>query len=260
MSLFNIPLIIGVSYNILDQYFTDLNIVKTLSKYYNYFIDNFLDYQYKYIIMDKNYKITEIHRARLDQIQDYILQLNFDYTTYKSNNNDTIYNDLSKIYYMIYKSNNNYTIYNDVSKIDIESIIFNRFDNYKSKSQVKFLNIILLYEMIEYRIIFDNNNNYYIEDNILFDDKFMIFYCKLYLDLDIDLKKDYTITILDNLCQIIELHNDKYIQINATDYCIIERDTIDNVKPVEEIEIIEYVEKTREVEPVKSYNIFSLFF
>ena len=126
MSLLNIPLIIGVSYNILDNYFIHLNIIKTLTKYYNYFIDNFLDYQFKYIIMDKNYKITEIHRARLDQILDYILELNFDY--------------------MIYLSNNNYTIYNDVSKIDIESVIFDRFDNYKSKSQVYFLNIILLYE------------------------------------------------------------------------------------------------------------------
>ena len=246
MSLLNIPLIIGVSYNILDNYFTHLNIIKTLTKYYNYFIDNFLDYQFKYIIMDKNYKITEIHRARLDQILDYILELNFDY--------------------MIYLSNNNYTIYNDVSKIDIESVIMNRFDNYKSKSQVYFLNIILLYETIEYEIIFDRNNNYYIEDNILFDDKFMIFYCKQYLNLDIDLKKNYTITILDNCCQIIELHNDKYIKINATDYTIIDRDNlkhIESIESIEDIEIIEQVGQVGQVEqvgPVKSYNIFSLFF
>ena len=243
MSLLNIPLIIGVSYNILDNYFIHLNIIKTLTKYYNYFIDNFLDYQFKYIIMDKNYKITEIHRARLDQILDYILELNFDY--------------------MIYLSNNNYTIYNDVSKIDIESVIFDRFDNYKSKSQVYFLNIILLYETIEYEIIFDRNNNYYIEDNILFDDKFMIFYCKQYLNLDIDLKKDYTITILDNCCQIIELHNDKYIKINATDYTIIDRDNLKHIESIEDIEIIEQVGQVGQVEqvgPVKSYNIFSLFF
>ena len=246
MSLLNIPLIIGVSYNILDNYFIHLNIIKTLTKYYNYFIDNFLDYQFKYIIMDKNYKITEIHRARLDQILDYILELNFDY--------------------MIYLSNNNYTIYNDVSKIDIESVIFDRFDNYKIKSQVYFLNIILLYETIEYEIIFDRNNNYYIEDNILFDDKFMIFYCKQYLNLDIDLKKDYTITILDNCCQIIELHNDKYIKINATDYTIIDRDNlkhIESIESIEDIEIIEQVGQVGQVEqvgPVKSYNIFSLFF
>ena len=243
MSLLNIPLIIGVSYNILDNYFIHLNIIKTLTKYYNYFIDNFLDYQFKYIIMDKNYKITEIHRARLDQILDYILELNFDY--------------------MIYLSNNNYTIYNDVSKIDIESVIMNRFDNYKSKSQVYFLNIILLYETIEYEIIFDRNNNYYIEDNILFDDKFMIFYCKQYLNLDIDLKKDYTITILDNCCQIIELHNDKYIKINATDYTIIDRDNLKHIESIEDIEIIEQVGQVGQVEqvgPVKSYNIFSLFF
>ena len=243
MSLLNIPLIIGVSYNILDNYFIHLNIIKTLTKYYNYFIDNFLDYQFKYIIMDKNYKITEIHRARVDEILDYILELNFDY--------------------MIYLSNNNYTIYNDVSKIDIESVIMNRFDNYKSKSQVYFLNIILLYETIEYEIIFDRNNNYYIEDNILFDDKFMIFYCKQYLNLDIDLKKDYTITILDNCCQIIELHNDKYIKINATDYTIIDRDNLKHIESIEDIEIIEQVGQVGQVEqvgPVKSYNIFSLFF
>ena len=243
MSLLNIPLIIGVSYNILDNYFTHLNIINTLTKYYNYFIDNFLDYQFKYIIMDKNYKITEIHRARVDEILDYILELNFDY--------------------MIYLSNNNYTIYNDVSKIDIESVIMNRFDNYKSKSQVSFLNIILLYENIEYQITFDRYNNYYIQDNILFDDKFMIFYCKQYLNLDIDLKKDYTITILDNCCQIIELNNDKYIKINATDYTIIDRDNLKHIESIEDIEIIEQVGQVGQVEqvgPVKSYNIFSLFF
>ena len=240
MSLLNIPLIIGVSYNILDNYFTHLNIIKTLTKYYNYFIDNFLDYQFKYIIMDKNYKITEIHRARVDEILDYILELNFDY--------------------MIYQSNNNYTIYNDVSKIDIESVIMNRFDNYKSKSQVSFLNIILLYETIEYQITFDRYNNYYIQDNILFDDKFMIFYCKQYLNLDIDLKKNYTITILDNCCQIIELHNDKYIQINATDYTIICVDNLKAIEAIEAIEDIEIIEQVEQVRPVKSYNIFSLFF
>ena len=249
MLVLNIQLIIGVSYIIFNKYLSYTNnVAKKVAKYYNYCIANFANYDSKYITMDKNYTIRE---QKIDNILDNIFQFDFDY--------------------MIYVSNNNYTIYNDISKIDIDSVMLNTFSSYKNKSLVNFSNIILLYETTEYEIIFDDNNNYYIEDNILFNDKFMIFYCKHYLNLDIDLKKNYTIMILVNFCEIIELHNNKYIQINATDYTIIDNvkvtdyTIIDNVKALETIQEVDDIDEIEEVEVIQEvkeirFNWYNIFF
>lgn len=96
-------------------------------------------------------------------------------------------------------------------------------------SNIKFIDIRVLYNDSNYVIDF-GKDNYYIVGNVLFDRSFIKWYLNMYHSVFIDDDEDYICHILDD--------NVNFIQIDSSSYVVIEKDkyTIENTKKSEEFE------------------------
>ena len=114
------------------------------------------------------YNLT-LNNVDKNTINENIFNIDYDFILVKDNNNIIRYKKFED-----YINNKDYTI---TKKI--------------------FIKIKLVIDNIIY-IIDLNNPNYYIVNNILFDEVFLKWYCKNKLNLDLDLSSNYYIIILDN--------------------------------------------------------------
>ena len=205
--LASIPLLIGVTYLFLKKTYPNKicnirnNIVWQILKLYSNckFYLTKLKFKYakkKIIFIEDSCELLKLTINDLEEIKELKSRIE----------EDIDYN------FIFFVNNNDYIRYNN-----IDELIENNFD-YNSSS-IQFINISLDYNDIKYNINL-KKNNFYIENNILFDKEFMKYYCKKNLKLNYDENINYTITILDNDCNKIDIKNDSYIIINKDTYTI----------------------------------------
>lgn len=128
--------------------------------------------------------------------------------------------DLKKL---ILEDNNNYFLIHEINYLDINFFSNNKLLNNDSLKKTNFtfilVEIINSKNKIDITNILNNNSNcYYLENNNLFDKKF-IFWLQ-YNNLDIE--ENYKINIIDNNINTIELDKTKYIKLLSYSYDIIE--------------------------------------
>ena len=107
---------------------------------------------------------------------------------------------------IFYIDNNNYIRYDCLDDLIKNNLQYN-------DDLINFINIKIEYDDNTFTINLKNNNNYYIENNILFDKKFMKYYFNKYLNIDFDDKISYKIQILDNKFEELKLTNENYLII-----------------------------------------------
>ena len=124
--------------------------------------------------------------------------------------------------FMIYNIDNNLIRYNDVNLLkqlgdDIQFV----------KSSVKFLTV----EISIFSDAYDNQftisfeeDNFYIENNILFDKPFIMWYLNKYHNFDIDINTpggfSYMVNLIDDNIKCITLTDDECIILTKDNYCL----------------------------------------
>jgi hypothetical protein len=128
--------------------------------------------------------------------------------------------------FVIYNIDNNLIRYNDVNLLkqlgdDIQFV----------KSSVKFLTVEISIFSDAYDNQYDNQftisfeeDNFYIENNILFDKPFIMWYLNKYHNFDIDINTaggfSYTVNLIDNNINCITLTDDECIILTKDNYCL----------------------------------------
>jgi len=128
--------------------------------------------------------------------------------------------------FVIYNIDNNLIRYNDVNLLkqqgdDIQFV----------KSSVKFLTVEISIFSDAYDNQYDNQftisfegDNFYIENNILFDKPFIKWYLNKYHNFDIDINTpggfNYTVNLIDDNIKCITLTDDECIILTESSYCL----------------------------------------
>ena len=137
-------------------------------------------------------KVLELTISTMDQVRELE----------KSINDDIEYDML------FYVNRNNYVRYNTLENFFNYNLLYNC-------DFMNFINVTLAYDGNEYELDL-KTDNYYIENNLLFDKFFMQYYLLKYHNIIFDNNIEYTIKILDNNFQEIELTNRQYLIIQET--------------------------------------------
>lgn len=172
-------------------------------------------------------------------------------------NNDSIVN-INNILPDHIKNNDikyDFILYNYLSVEEENKIYAIRYNNYNElvdnkltfeKSDVSFLNTILVYNEKWYEINLNTKNiSYCIENNFLLDNYFIKYYINKYFNFKLGPYEDYTIVILDNACNTINLKKYDYIILNSNDYKAIYNDTTINITEELDNKIIDENSSTR---------------
>ena len=157
-------------------------------KFYLNKISNNIDKKKLYFIKDGR-KIFELTITTFEEIRDISQRIN-----------DHVYYD-----FLFYVNRNNYVRYNNLEEFLKNNLVYN-------SNFVNFINVNLTYNENEYELDL-KTDNYYIENNILFDQVFMQYYLLKYYNIIYDDKLDYKIHILDNTFNTIEITNKQYLII-----------------------------------------------
>ena len=178
------------------------NIYYLCIKFFTYFLFycDKLDKKFK-----KNKKMQKLFYVKNDiEFDDDNIIFEYDFIIYKYLLDDLLtYNFITKNYF-----DNNKKIF---------------ISNYQPQlTQYKFILVKLFYNNKEYDItnIIKNKNNYfYIENNKLFDNFFMVWFCKNFLNINYD--TSIYIEIYDNLMNKYEIHSNNYIILQKKNYIIV---------------------------------------
>jgi hypothetical protein len=154
-------------------------------------ITNNMDKKKLYFVKN-GIKVLELTISTMDELKEFEKRIN-----------DDIEYDM-----LFYVNRNNYVRYNKLEDFLNCKLIYNC-------DFVNFINVILSYADKEYELDL-KTDNYYIENNVLFDNIFMQYYLLKYHDIIFDNKIEYTIKILDNNFQEMELTNKQYLIIQET--------------------------------------------
>jgi hypothetical protein len=179
--------------------------------YYNYYCINIYNKIRKYfnkpeIIYVKN----SVEYPNTDVIFDY----DFCIYTYLLDDNKKTYSIFTKerLNNIIDKNHNIHDICNNN----------NILSKYIPKlSDCKFILIKIYHNLKIYditNIVKDDNNYFYLVDNILFDKKFMEWFCPTFLN--IEYEESMYVILFDNLMNRYELYNKNYITINENNFKI----------------------------------------
>jgi hypothetical protein len=203
MDLLKASATVGISYLITKylfpekiEYVTSIFLYKTFEvcsrcKFYFKKISNNIDKKKLYFIKDGN-KVLELTISSAHEIQNIYqridTELQYDFIFYVNQNNYVRYNNLEILI-------ENFLIYNS--------------------NFVNFINVVLTYDNIIYDLDL-KTDNYYIENNILFDKAFMQYYMLKYYNIIYNDKTEYKISILDNNFNAIELSKTQFLVIQET--------------------------------------------
>jgi len=199
MDLLKTSVVVGVSYLVTKylfpenvEYVTTNVLYRTFEvcsgcKFYFNKITNNIDKKKLYFIKDGK-QVLELTISSAREIQNINTEMQYDF--------------------LFYVNQNNYVRYNNLE------ILLENGLSYNNKF-INFINVNLFYDDITYELDL-KTDNYYIENNILFDKAFMQYYMLKYYNINYDDNVDYKISILDNNFESIELSKTQFLVIQET--------------------------------------------
>jgi hypothetical protein len=166
------------------------------------------------------YILNEEYKTNFDEVFSYLFKTVYDTMNaqYKAFCNDTIENNTALFIMKLLTEDNDTCCIVSIDNEEIPSTI--------QKSQAKFLSIEYKHPEMTNSIELQLDKSWFYAGNVLFTPTFVLRALK-YQSQSFFFDMDYTICIMDNDIQIIELNFDKHILLLETGYEVVENDVVE---------------------------------